>query len=93
MISCHSRVKTAVSLLLVSVAIGAFAALAATAICRVTSATLSPAGGAVLGMAFGVAGGGARTARRAGFGRAGTAVARGLVAGATAALVIMLLQR
>ena len=93
MISCHSRVKTAVSLLLVSVLIGAFAALAATAICSVTSATLSPAGGAVLGMAFGVAGGGTRTVGDSRGGRAGTAIARGLVAGATAALVIVLLQR
>ena len=93
MISCHSRVKTAVSLLLVSVLIGTFAALSATAICSVTSATLSPAGGAVLGMAFGLAGGGARTAVGSRGGRAGTAIARGLVAGATAALVIVLLQR
>jgi hypothetical protein len=92
MISCHSRVKTAVSLLLVPVVIGVFAALAATAICSLTSATLSPVGGAVLGVAFGFAGGGG-VADRPGPGRFARAAARGLLAGATTALVILLLQR
>jgi hypothetical protein len=86
-------VKTVVSLVLVSVLIGAVAALAATAICSLTSATLSPVGGAVLGLAFGLAGGGRRTVEGTGAFGFGTAVVRGLVAGATAALVILLLQR
>jgi hypothetical protein len=86
-------VKPVVSLLLVSVLIGAFAALAATAISSLTSATLSPVGGALLGVAFGITGGNLTTRRRAEPRRFGTAVVRGLVAGGTAALVIVLLQR
>jgi hypothetical protein len=85
-------VKTVVSLLLVSVLIGAFAALVATAICSLTSATLSPLGGAVLGAGFGLTGGNLTTPRSPVRSRAGTAVARGVVAGGTAALVIVLLQ-
>jgi hypothetical protein len=86
-------VKTVVSLLLVSVVIGAFAALAATAISSLTSATLSPIGGALLGVAFGITGGNLTAPRRPGTRRFGMAVARGLVAGGTAALVVGLLQR
>jgi hypothetical protein len=86
-------VKPVVSLLLVSVLIGACAAIVATAICSLTSAALSPAGGALLGIAFGLSGGhlGSRGASRR---RAvGTAVLRSLLAGGTSALVIALLQR
>jgi hypothetical protein len=86
-------VKTVVSLLLVSVLIGAFAALAATAICSLTSATLTPLGGALLGVGFGVTAGNLTAPRGPRTHRVGTAVARGLVAGGTAALVVELLQR
>jgi hypothetical protein len=82
-----------VSLLLVPVVIGAFAALAAIAISSLTSATLSPIGGALLGVAFGITGGNLTASRRPGARRFGMAVARGLVAGGTAALVVGLLQR
>jgi hypothetical protein len=86
-------VKPVVSLLVVSVLIGAFAALAAMAISSLTSATLSPVGGALLGVAFGITGGNLTTRRRPGARPLGAAVVRGLVAGGTAALVIALLQR
>jgi hypothetical protein len=89
-ISPSPRVKAMVPLLVVSVLIGACAALAASAIGTVTSSTLSPLGGGLLGAAFGVAGG-----FRTMSGRGGLTVAavRGLVAGLVAALVIALLQR
>jgi hypothetical protein len=86
-------VKTVVSLLLVSVVIGAVAALAAAAISSLTSATLSPTGGALLGVAFGITGDNLTVPRRSGTERFGMAVARALVAGGTAALVVALLQR
>ena len=75
-----------------SVLIGAGAALAAVVICSLTSATLSPVGGALLGVAFGLTG---ASGARPGTGASGlrSAVARGLLAGGTAALVIALLQR
>ena len=73
--------------------IGAVAALAAAAISSLTSATLSPTGGALLGVAFGITGGNVTAHRRPGPDRLGMAVARGLVAGGTAALVVALLQR
>jgi hypothetical protein len=86
-------VKTVVSLLLVSALIGAFAALAATAICSLTSATLSPLGGGLLGLGFGLTAGNLTASRGPRTRRAGATVARGVVAGGTAALVIALLQR
>jgi len=82
-----------VSLLLVSALIGAFAALAAAGICTLTSATLTPLGGALLGAGFGVTAGNLAAPRADGSRRVGAAIARGLVAGATAAVVIILLQR
>ena len=85
--------KPVVSLLLVSALIGAFAALAASAICTVTSATLTPFGGALLGAGFGLTAGNLTAQRAAGSRRVVAALARGLVAGATAAAVVVLLQR
>jgi hypothetical protein len=84
-------VKTVVSLLLVPVLIGAFAALAATAICTLTSATLSPLGGGLLGAGFGLTAGNL-TSRSSGGRRVGAAAGRALVSGGTSALVIALLQ-
>jgi hypothetical protein len=86
-------VKPVVSLLLVSVLIGAVAALAATAICSLTSATLTPFGGALLGAGFGLTAGNLTAPRAPGSRGVLSALARGLVAGSTAALVILLLQQ
>ena len=85
--------KTVVSLLLVSALIGAFAALAATAICSLTSATLTPLGGGLLGVGFGLTAGNLTAPRATSPHRVGAAIARGLVAGGTAAMVIELIQR
>ena len=85
--------KTVVSLLLVSALIGAFAALAATAICSLTSATLTPLGGGLLGVGFGLTAGNLTAPRASRTHRVGTALARGLVAGGTSAMVIGLIQR
>jgi hypothetical protein len=86
-------VKPVVSLLLVSALIGALAALAAAAICSLTSATLTPFGGALLGAGFGLTAGNLAAPRAPGGRRVVAALARGLVAGATAAIVIFLLLR
>jgi len=83
-------VKGAGFLLLASMLLGACAALAATAIAVLTGATLSPAGGALLGAAFGLSGG--FTSRRARGPRVLTALARAVLAGATAAVVVTMLQ-
>ena len=85
--------KTVVSLLLVSALIGAFAALAATAICSLTSATLTPLGGGLLGAGFGLTAGNLTGSRASSTHRVGAAIARGLVAGVTAAMVVDLIQR
>jgi hypothetical protein len=84
-------VKRIVPVLLVSVLTGAFAAVAALVIAILTSASLSPLGGGLLGVAFGL------TAERVG-GRGVhgpqrllSALLRGVVAGGTAALVVGLL--
>jgi hypothetical protein len=86
------RVKTVVSLVVVSALIGAFAALAATAIGSLTSSALSPLGGALLGMAFGVTGGNLTAHGRSGTRAFSTALVRALVAGGTSALMIALIQ-
>ena len=85
--------KTVVSLLLVSALVGAFAALTATAICSLTSATLTPFGGGLLGVGFGLTAGNLPVPRASVTHRVGAAIARGLVAGGTAAMVIGLIQR
>lgn len=84
--------KVAASLVLVSMLLGACAALAATAIGLLTSATISPAGGAVLGAALGLSGG-AFPVPRSRTTPAATALLRAALAGATAALVVAVLQR
>jgi hypothetical protein len=84
-------VKAIVPLLVVSVLIGACAALAAAAIGTVTSSALSPLGGGLLGAAFGTVGG-FRTLS-SGRSRLTIAALRGLFSGLVAALVIALLQR
>ena len=71
--------------------LGACAALAAAAIALLTGATISPAGGAVLGAAFGLSGG-AFTGRRPRGPRMLMALTRAALAGVTAALVVMVLQ-
>ncbi len=84
-------VRTVVSLLLVPGLIGSVAALAALAICTVTSASLSPLGGAVLGLLAGITGSnltGQPAARRAPF----VTLVRGLLGGAAGAAVVLLLQ-
>ena len=81
------------SILLVSVLIGAFAAAAATAICTLTSATLTPLGGALLGAGFGLTAGNLASSKGPRSRRILTTIARAFVAGGTAALVIALLQR
>jgi hypothetical protein len=81
-------VKNAVLLLLVSMLIGAFAAFAALAICSLTSASLSPAGGALLGLLAGVT----RRDRQPARGESGAwlrTVLRGLAAAGAAALVVI----
>ena len=85
--------KTVVSLLLVSALIGAFAALAAPAICSLTAATLTPRGGGWLGAGCGLTAGNLTGSRASSTHRVGAAIARGLVAGGTAAMVIDLIQR
>jgi len=72
--------------------LGACAALAAAAIAVLTGATMSPAGGALLGAAFGLSGGAFTTSRPRGP-RVVMALARAALAGATAALVVTVLQR
>jgi hypothetical protein len=84
-------VKPVVSLLLVSALIGAFAALAAAAICSLTAATLTPLGGGLLGAGFGLTAGNLTAPRTPASHRLGAALTRGIVAGATAATVIVLL--
>ena len=82
--------KAILPLLVVSVLIGTGAALAAAAIGTVTSSTLSPMGGGLLGAAFGMAGGFRTMSGRS---RLTIAALRGLFSGLVAALVIALLQR
>ena len=84
--------KAAGSLLLISVLLGACAALAATAIGALTAATISPEGGALLGAAFGLSGG-PFTPRRSRVPTIVLTLARASIAGAAAALVVVLLQR
>jgi len=72
--------------------LGACAALAAAAIGALTAATISPGGGAVLGAAFGLSGG-AFTPRLSRVPTIVLTLARAAIAGATAALVVVLLQR
>ena len=79
--------KVVGSLLLVSVLLGAGAALAAAAIGVLTAATVSPWGGALLGAAFGLSGGRVRAERIA------PTLIRAVLAGGTAALVVAFLQR
>ena len=83
--------KALIPLLVVSVLIGACAALAAAAIGTVTSSTLSPLGGGLLGAALGLAGG--FRASPSTKGRVAIAALRALFSGLVAALVISLLQR
>ena len=84
--------KAAGSLLLVSVLLGACAALAAAAIGVLTAATISPGGGALLGAAFGLSGG-SFTPRLSRIPTIVLTLARASIAGATAALVVVLLER
>ena len=84
--------KAAGSFLIVSMLLGACAALAAVAIGALTGATVSPPGGALLGGAFGLSGG-ALTTSPVRAPRAMLTIARGVIAGATAALVVVFLQR
>ncbi len=84
--------KVAGSLLLVSVLLGACAALAGAAIGLLTAATISPPGGALLGAAFGVSGG-AFMPRPSRVPSVVLTVARAAIAGATGALVVALLHR
>ena len=86
-------VKSVMPVLLVSVLTGACAAAAAMAISGLTSATLSPLGGGLLGLAFGITAGNITGRRPAGAGRLASALLRGTVAGLTAALVIVLIAR
>lgn len=83
--------KAAGPLLLVSVLLGASAALAAAVIGLLTAATISPAGGALLGAAFGLSGG--ALAPRSRVPPILLTLARAALAGATAAFVVTLLQR
>lgn len=85
--------KAVVAQLVVSVLIGAIAALAAAGISMATSGTLSPVGGGVLGLMFGVMAGNVAGPRLPAVRQIGPAVLRGVVAGTTAVLVSALLQR
>jgi hypothetical protein len=85
--------KAVVPQLVVSVVIGAIAALAAAGISMATSGTLSPLGGGVLGLMFGVMAGNVAGPRLPAMRQIGPAVLRGVVAGTTAVLVSALLQR
>lgn len=85
--------KAVVPQLVVSILVGALAALAAAGISIVTSGTLSPFGGGVLGLMFGVMAGNIAGPRLPAARRVGRALLRGIVAAATAVLVIALLQR
>jgi hypothetical protein len=84
-------VRTVVSLLLVPGLIGSVSALAALAICSVTSASLSPVGGALLGVLAGITGG-KLTEQRAGRPAPFAAGVRGLLGGIAGAAVVLLLQ-
>lgn len=72
--------------------IGTLAALAALGICRLTSSSLSPAGGGLLGLVAGLTGGGLSPPREGPRSRLAP-LASGLVAAATAAAVVLFLQR
>jgi hypothetical protein len=85
--------KAVVPQLVVSILVGAIAALAAVGISVVTSGTLSPFGGGVLGLMFGVMAGNIAGPRQPAVRQAGRALLRGIVAAVTAVLVIALLQR
>jgi hypothetical protein len=85
-------VKAAGSFLIVSMLLGVCAALAALAIGALTGATISPPGGALLGGAFGLSGG-ALTTSPVRAPRGMLTIARGVLAGGTAALVVVLLRR
>lgn len=73
--------------------VGAFAAVAATAIGSLTSAALSPAGGALLGVAFGITAGNLTPSGRAETRTFAAAIVRAAIAGGTSALVVALIQR
>ena len=92
MISCVRLVNKVLPNLLASTLIGAFAALVATFISALTSAALSPFGGALLGAAFGATAGRLTAAPATGSRRLGAALFRAAVAGGTAAMVVLLLQ-
>lgn len=82
-----------VAQLIVSTVTGAFAALAAWVISRVTDGTVSPLSGVIIGVAFGLTLGNV-AGRRSAQGRSVPAtLLRGLIAGATAGIVILLLER
>ena len=82
-----------VALFLVAVVIGLVAAFAAWVISHLTSATVSPLGAVVIGLAFGLTSGNVGGRRTASGRTLGADVLRGLIAGATAGLAILLLQR
>ena len=84
--------KAAGAFVIVSMLLGACAALAAVAIGALTGATISPPGGALLGGAFGLSGGAVTTSPVRGP-RAILTIARGVLAGGTAAMVVVLLRR
>ncbi len=85
--------KSVVPHIVVSIVVGAIAAFAAAGISVVTSGTLSPFGGGLLGLMFGVMAGNIAAPADRGSRRVGPAVLRGVVAAATAILVVALLQR
>jgi hypothetical protein len=92
MISCVRLVKKVLPNLLASTLIGAFAALVATFVSALTSAALSPVAGALLGAAFGATAGRITPAPSTGSRRIGATLFRAVVAGGTAATVVLLLQ-
>jgi hypothetical protein len=86
-----STVKRLPLLLLVSALTGAVAACGALIVSRLNSATLSPIGGALIGLGFGLSTA-SRTRRASGENIVVSAVIRGVAAGAAGALTIFLLD-
>jgi hypothetical protein len=84
-------VQMVVSIVLVSMVVGTLAALAALAICSLTAASLSPAGGALLGLVTGATASNRRTAS-AGRGAWLLTLLGGLAGAATAAVVVFTLR-
>jgi hypothetical protein len=80
-------------LLIVSTLTGACAALAAWLISRVTDGTVSPLSGVVIGLAFGFTLGNVSGRRPAERRSVPAALLRAVISGATAGLVLLLLQR